>query len=263
MSKVIAEKKEFSLVDPSAFDDYAEAGLGKLTRSDVVIPRIAVLSSLSPQLKKNKAEYIEGSEEGDIVDVAMNRILAKGLNDEAFLFLPVVRVKECIVWKPRSSGGGIVSREVIDDMEHYAAKIGATRNVKGAFLLPDGTEAIETIQFYGLVLSGDYPSPAFIPMKKSSMKVARKWTTKLSNTLLPSGKRAPLFYRSWNIGAFLDSNADGEWGNFRVTEGPLLNELPNASDVFTAATELLKVIQSGEFKADLDQETDDSSDNRI
>ena len=255
----VAEIKKTAVATADAFDAFSGSdSYGHTAQSDFVIPRIAVLGDLSPQLKKNKAEYIEGSEVGDVVDIAMGKILAKGFAGEVFPFLPVVRVKEAITWKPRTAGGGIVKRVILhEDMSIYATKEGAVQNEKFEWKLKNGDEIIETVQFYGINLADQMP--CFIPMKKSNMKIARKWLTKMMATKLPNGKTAPMFYRSWNIGSFLDSGNGNEWPNFIVNEGPLLQELEGWQDIFTAATTLLEIVKAGDFKADLENEEGGSS----
>ena len=248
-NEVAIKNESPGLVDID-FDAFAgNDSYGHTSQSDFVIPRVAVLGDLSPQLKKNRAEYVEGSEVGDIVDVAMGKILAKGFSGETFQFLPVARVKEAITWKPRTAGGGIVNRHLLnEEMAVYASRQGAVQNEKFEWKLSNGNEIIETIQFYGINL--DDQIPCFMPMKKSNMKVARKWLTKMMATKLPNGKTAPMFYRTWNIGSFLDSGNGNEWPNYTVTEGPLLLDLPNYKEVFQAATSLLEIIKAGDFKTD-------------
>lgn len=261
MSKTneVTIKETNALATASAFDDFSGDGFGHTSASDFIIPRVGIVGSLSPQLKKNKAEYIEGAEEGDLVDVAMSKILAKGFKDETFPFLPVVRVKEAITWKPRTAGGGIVKRDILnEEFEAYAAREGAVQNEKFEFKLSNGNEIINTNQFYGINLIDG--TPCFIPMKKSNLKIARKWMTKMRSIKLPNGKGAPMFYRTWNIGSFLDSGNGNEWPNFTVNDGPLLQEVDGWQDIFTAATELLKIIDSGDFRADVDNDAPEEVD---
>ena len=253
----VAVKNETLPADTSLFDDFAGEGFGKTTASDFVIPRIGIIGDLSPQLKKNKAEYIEGVQVGDLVDIAMGEILARGFDDETFTFLPVVRVKEAIEWKPRTAGGGIVSRHILDgeDFAAYASSKGASLNDKNEWKLPNGNEIIETHQYYGINLKSGRPS--FIPMKKSNLKIARKWFTQMRDLKLPSGKGAPMFYRTYEIGSFLDSGNGNDWPNFTVTGGKLLTEVDGWQDIALAASELLKIIQEGNYRADIENEAAD------
>ncbi|MGL4675261.1 MAG: hypothetical protein ACRCXK_10405, partial [Wohlfahrtiimonas sp.] len=232
MKTEVSNVKNNAVAISGAFDDYAGDGYGTTTKSDFIIPRISVLNALSVELKKNDAKYIEGSEAGDLVDTGFGKILSKA--GKSFTFLPVMRHKEVIEWKPRTAGGGIVSRKPLEvEMDDYATKIGAKLNEKYEYKLPNGNEVIETWQFYGLILDsyGDV-QPAFLPMKKSNLKVARKWFSTMKKTKLPSGKDAPMFYSTWQIGSFEDSGNGNEWWNFTVNKGSLLMEIEDAESVF-------------------------------
>lgn len=243
----------------TAFDAFAGQGLGRQTSSDYLIPRIAVLGDLSPQLKKNKAEYIEGSEVGDIVDVAMGEILAK--QGAFFDFLPVARVVELIEWKPRSAGGGIVKREImVDSMETVANRLGIKPNDKFEYINKAGNELIETHQIYGINLSSANRW-SFVPMKKSNLKIARKWFTKATAITLPNGGQAPLFYKTWKFGSFLDSGNSNEWWNWIIKDGPLLQELPDFQKLFEASVKLLEAVNTGDAQADMrgEEATDSKS----
>ena len=121
-------------------------GFGDVTASDFMIPRLAVIGDLSPEIKRNNAKYIEGAIPGDLVDVGMGQIF-KDIN-----FLPVARVKEWIKWAPRSTGKGIVDRFNYD----YIAEKGLQRNSRNEYIdhtdktIPD-CEVIETWQFMALI----------------------------------------------------------------------------------------------------------------
>lgn len=256
----VTKANNTQLATETAFDSFAGEGYGHQSATDFLIPRIAVLGDLSPQVKKNKEEFIEGAEVGDIADVAMGEILAK--QGSTFPFLPVIRVKEVIEWKPRTQGGGIVSRvELHDTMENYVAKFADVRqNEKFEYLKPNGNELIETHQWYGIILNADLRW-SFVPMKKSNLKVARKWMTKASSIKLPNGRQAPLFYKTYNLGSFLDSGNGNEWFNWKINDGPLLEKFSdNWREIFDSAVKLKEAVQSGQAKGDVRDNDDDNGD---
>lgn len=93
MSKELEEKKDETteLVDqkegPLGFDDEDE--------DDLIIPRVKVIQSLSPERKDKEAD------EGDII----NSLTKEKLNGK--VFIPVYKFNTIIKWKDRSEGGGI------------------------------------------------------------------------------------------------------------------------------------------------------------
>lgn len=252
MTNAVAKKQNTAVSTESAFDAFAGEGYGEVSASDFIIPRIGVLGDLSPQTKKNKAEYIEGAEVGDLVDIALGEILAKGLGQETFDFLPVCRVKEALRWRPRTSGGGLVGRDkVVGDFDAFAREQGANPNDKREYFFDDGDELIETHQYYGINLSSDMRW-SFIPMKKSNLKIARKWFTKATSIKLPSGNQAPFFYKTYKIGSFLDSGNGNEWPNWTVSDGPLLQDYSDDwEEILQAATRLKEAIDEGDASGDV------------
>jgi hypothetical protein len=44
------------------FEAHAAAGMEDVSSKDVIIPRLTLLQTLSPQLNKKKGEYIEGAD---------------------------------------------------------------------------------------------------------------------------------------------------------------------------------------------------------
>jgi hypothetical protein len=99
-----AKKQENAVAAYSdVFAAHAGDGLENVTASDLIIPRLAILQDLSPQVKKTKPEYIEGAQVGDICDVGTSELFEPPL-----IFLPVHYVKQWLEWAPRASGKGLV-----------------------------------------------------------------------------------------------------------------------------------------------------------
>lgn len=257
MSKEVAltENKELANIeefDTSVFDDFSGEGFGDVTSSDFMIPRLAVIGTLSPELKKTNAKYIEGAVAGDLVDVAMGQLF-KEVN-----ILPVARVKEWIKWAPRSTGKGIIDRFDYD----YIAEKGLVKNERNEFIdhtdkANPGCEVIETWQFYCLNLSAsEYGRRCFMPMKKSNLKVARRWFGQMAEmTIAGSGRKAPLFYSTWNVGSFVDSGGENEWHNFTITKGDDIVKHKHSKEIIANAIDFLNQIKSGEVKGQ-DEEVD-------
>lgn len=234
----------------SLLDQFAGAGFGDVTASDFNIPRIGIIGDLSPQIKRNDAAYIEGAEPGHIVDVGMAQLFTNGIE-----FLPVSRVKEWIRWAPRKTGQGIIDRYDYD----YIAQNNLVRNERNEYLEKDGSEVIETWQFFGLNLStGGTGRRSFLPMKKSNLKIARRWFGQMNELTLPSGNKAPLFFQTWKLGSFSDSGNGNTWYNWTVNPGRPVLELENRDRVLADATEFLKQIQAGQVQG-LDEREDNAS----
>lgn len=240
MSKEVAKagSTEVAINDTSALlDQFSGAGYGDVTSSDFNIPRIGIIGDLSPQIKKNHAAYIEGAEAGNIVDVGMSELFKDGI-----LFLPVSRVKEWIRWRPRKTGEGIVERYDFD----FIKENNLERNERNEYIVQDGSgdEVIETWQFYGLNLTAN-GRRSFLPMKKSNLKVGRRWFSQMREEKLENGNIAPLFFRTWNLGSFLDSGNENQWWNWTVSKGLSVPELENGGAILADAIDFYKQVEAG------------------
>lgn len=237
---VATKNDDTALALAGAFDD-VDLGFGQVDSSDYAIPRLAILGDLSPQVKKQHARYIEGAEPGMIADVGMGELVA----DSVLHFLPVQRVKEWIEWFPRKSNKGIANRFTHDRIK----ELGLERNDRNEFLTRDGNEIIEHHTYFGLNLGQDNRW-SFISMKKSNFKAERPFFTKATAIKLPSGKQAPLFFKSYLFKTFLDGT-DPQYWNWKIEDGPMTLDLPNADEVIRSALALKTSIETGQAKADM------------
>lgn len=240
------ETKDVTVADDaSLFEDYAGQGLENVTGRDLLIPRLTIIQSLSPQLNPRKGEFIEGAKVGDICDVGTSELFEAPL-----IFLPVHFVKQWLEWAPRASGKGLV-RIHDNDTILQACK----PNEKKQPITPDGNYVAETAQFYGLNLSA-MNRRSFIPMASTQLKRARKWLTLASSERLQRADKSeytpPLFYRVYQLGIAAESNNEGEWFGWTVERGPKLSEMgehwPNLRNEALAFRDS---IQKGETRGDV------------
>jgi hypothetical protein len=230
------------------FQQNAGAGLDNVTAADMLVPRLTLLQSLSPQLKPRDAAYIEGAQVGDICDVGTGTIF-KG----TILFLPVYYRKDYLEWAPRASGGGLVAI-------HKDASIleQTTRNDRKQPLLPNGNLIAETAQFFGFNLTAGRQM-CFLPLASTQLKKAKKWITMAAGEKLRradgSEFTAPLFYRTYELGSADESNAQGDWAGWTVNRGPALNEMEFDGVPWQAiaqqAADFRMTVMAGEVKGDI------------
>ena len=207
-------------VQDDSFEEFAGAGMENVGAGDLLVPRLGILQPLSPQLKKNKSEYIEGAEAGLIADIGTGEIFPGGV-----WFLPVYYRKEYLEWHPRESGKGLAAIH-----SNPAVLDGCTRDESnGRMMMPNGeTYIAETAQFFGLNLSAGRRW-SFIPMTSTQLKKARRWNTLATGEKLRradgSEFTAPMFYRSYNLGTADEENNKGEWVGWTINRGPALPEI--------------------------------------
>lgn len=232
------------------FEQYAGAGTENVGVNDVIIPRLTIVQGLSPQLQKKKPEYIEGSEIGDICDVATGDLFKEGV-----LFLPVYYRKDWLEWAPRASGKGLVTIHQTDEILEET-----TRDDKGRPFLENGNYIAETAQWFGLNLTAGRRK-CFIPMASSQLKRSRKFMTMVTNERIArsdgSDFQAPIFYRAYNLSTAEESNADGDWSVWNPMRGPSLPELGERWQSYMAeAVAFREALIAGEARGDMSQDID-------
>ena len=127
-----AKNKENSLIESnlsSMIEEYAaENDYRKdFDSEDLITPRLRILQSGSPQVKKQRPEYIAGAEAGMIYNTASRNVTEGG---EGLLVVPCAFNKEFVEWIPQSAGGGLVKRWGDDDsFKSY------TREDKGKWII--------------------------------------------------------------------------------------------------------------------------------
>lgn len=261
----VAKKSDNAIASTnSLFDEIESEGFG-FDSSDLVTPRIVLVGDLSPQRKKNSAKYIEGVDVGDIVDASTGEILAKF--GEKFPFLPVYRTKEAIRWRPNQ--GGMETRTSLEagrTFRDFAQAEGLEQNKDYVYLYDNGDELIEHWNYFGLDLSRG-GMPCFLSMKKTNIKVGKRWNTMMENAKLPSGKKSPrLFTHVYEIGAFTDSGNNREWPNWTVTQLGYIEEVftnGEAADYIERASSLYDIVKAGAYKAEVDDDGDNLKDGVI
>ncbi len=99
-------KKESSavaapVVDLALVAQDAGQGLSEINMDTIQIPFLKILSSMSPQTKKQKKEYIEGAEEGMIFNTVTEELIdgAEGITVVPCYFEPVA-----LEWTDRGTG---------------------------------------------------------------------------------------------------------------------------------------------------------------
>ena len=246
-AKVEIQNTSLASVGDDFFGGFAGAGLENVNSSDLLIPRLTIIQALSPQLQRKKAEYIEGAEIGDIVDVATGELFKDGIT-----FLPVYYRKDWLEWAPRASGEGLVQihsdPSILDQ---------TTRNERKQAVLPNGNVISETAQFFGFNLTAERRR-CFVPFSSTQLKKARKWITLATSEKLRradgSEYVAPLFFRTYNLTTAEESNNQGEWSGWNVNRGSALPELDigvNWADIGREAVEFRDSLIAGQSRGDM------------
>jgi hypothetical protein len=208
---------------PAINDELREwQGIGaeNITKDDVIIPRLVILQSLSPQLSKKKSEWIEGAEAGDFCNTAIGSIYK-----EEITVLPCYFDTSYLEWGKQR--GGFVK----DHGSNPAILDRCTQNDKWQYIHANGNTIEETAQWFCLLRDGPEGSawtPVYFPQKSTGLKLSRRWLTACRQSVLDDGGKAfnpPLFWWSWQLRVVTESNSSGDWHSFRPERGPKVIEL--------------------------------------
>lgn len=203
----IAETKASSAVEKFFASDEIEAMSGQgqenVKVTDTLLPRLAILQSLSPQLKEKKVEYVPGASIGDWCDVSVGEVFKGGIT-----VLPCFFSVQYIQWKKNRGGfAGNLGTDV-------RVLEGTTLDEKRRNVLPNGDVISETATWFVLLNAGFEWRRAFLPFSVTGLKISRKWLSliRAEKLLGKSGPfTPPLFYRPWYLGVKEESNDQGDW----------------------------------------------------
>jgi hypothetical protein len=239
-----------ALADLSAFEGLP-TGLENVTAKDLIIPRIVALQGLSPQLNKNKPEYIEGASSGDFCDVATGNIWKADLE-----LIPCYFAVVYLEWAPRDSGKGLVANHGTDVERAHKH---ATMNDKMQWITKEGNLIAETATYFCLNMSAG-GRRSFVPLSSTALKDGRLWMTAITNERIPgTDKQAPLFYRSWIANTVGKSNAKGDWNGWKFKPGRMILDIGGKA-LLDEAVDFHKQAKDGMVQGSFDQEnvTEDS-----
>jgi len=212
-----------------------DAGKENISKDDIEIPRLKLMQGLSPELQE-----FDGLKAGYFFHPA-----AEFIFDKPFRAVPVFMDKRYILWRPRDAGGGILARA--DDGIHWSPAQGkftvqldkkdggdtvtwslartvqeSGLNVWGTLNPNDPNSPPAATEMYNYLLAfPDEPDlmPAVLSFQRSSIKIGRRFNTKLKTV------RAPIFGTIWEFRAVEDSNNRGQsFFNIDVRSAGLISE---------------------------------------
>ena len=240
----VAKKKE-TAVSTDVMDDILEfAGEGAaFDSSEMQIPFVRILQAMSPQLKKREAEYIEGSEQGDMFNTVTKQ---HWTGEDGITVIPCYQTTKYLEFTPRDQGGGFrgeiaATDPVLQRTERQGAKE----------MLPNGNELVKSDQHYCLVVEADGTyQPVVIDMKSSQLKVSRRWKTQIAMQKIKHPKTGamitpPLFATQWKFTTVEESNDQGSWFNYQIEKVGLLE----SRDLMLEAKSFRDSVAAGEVKA--------------
>jgi hypothetical protein len=209
---------------PEYLKGLGREGLEEMDRSDFVLPRIAIAQTLSPALKKNKPQYIEHLEEGQ-----MYNTVTKEIYGEDLFFIAVMFSKARILFEDINKGGGILCQSLNGINGGQLCPASCDACDKSKFLEGNSPECNKFMNYPGFVLAKDKGSirgMAAVSLKSTGVKIAKQWNSviRLSNL--------PVYAKVYRVSVIEDSANNNDFWNYKIdpagfTPEPLVNQCQN------------------------------------
>jgi hypothetical protein len=218
----------------------------QMTKEDFAIPFIRILQSMSPQLKKEKAEFIKGATAGQIFNNVTGELWEA---EEGITVVPCAYSFSILEWAPRKSGKGLQGKYTREncpqDFERKTDDEGKSKDVR-----PNGNTLQPTAEFYVLLvdLEAGFAEPAVITMSSTQLKKSKKWNALMQGLKLmgPKGPFTPPMYSHvYKLTTGPESNNDGDWYGWKIENvGPV----PSA-ELYTMAKDFSEKVRAGQVQA--------------
>jgi hypothetical protein len=232
-----------------AFDITKVSGQGtENLETSSSIPFIRILQDLSPQLKKQKEEYVEGAESGDLFFAKTKKTLTNPTN-----IIPTYTQSVYTEWVPRSQGGGFVATHPLTIVSHKDYEKGRERQYDE--WLGENELRFTTYWFVLAEIDGVWEK-AIIPFTSSQLRVSRKLTQDINSfrynddalkSIVP-----PLYAQKWELSTVLETNKNGDdYYNFQFSNPSVLDMesdealLTEASATYSSAADT-PILQTSE-----------------
>ena len=155
--------------------------------------------------------------------------------------MPVHFVQKMLEFVPRTAGGGFVG-ELSSDSDDVRR---AVRDKDlGMEILPNGNELVRTAQHYIKIVHEDGTlESAIVDMKKTQLKVSRKWITLIAMQK-HNGSVLPSFANTYTLKSIEDGNDKGSWYSWSVSIGGRVGSI----EAYNDCKELHSTIKRGELQ---------------
>ena len=230
----IAESELFA-----GFAEFAGEGMDHIGTEDMQIPFLRIIQPLSPEINKADPKFIKGASAGDLFNTVTGTVWE---GEEGVTVIPCGYTVKFLEFQPREAGGGFMG-----ELDPNSPDIANTQRQGAAEILPSGNELIRSAQHLVLLCNEDGTTQqAIVDMKKTQLKVSRRWNTQLRMVQYKGPKgpfTPPMWGTAWKLSVVSESNDKGSWFNFAVASLP-----PTAvpQEAFMAAKDFYQSFNKGE-----------------
>jgi len=212
----VAEKQNTNMATTMADmegDAMDSSGFEEAESDSYAIPFMTIIQALSPQVDKQKAEFVKGIEAGHVFNSATFEF------GESITVIPCHFRRQFIEWQP-DRGGLVDIHNTVDGQRLLAT---ATRGDSGGDILPNGNSLVDTREHFVLVVHDDGTTErAVVNMSSTQMKKSKRWMTLMQNIKFPTKNDAtqmytpPMYSHLYKLGSAYESNDKGSWYGWAI-----------------------------------------------
>lgn len=200
-------------------------GLERAEAADYLVPILAILQKMSPELDAALPKYIKGAEVGEFINKATKA------RTKTVSLVVCYYYREIVEWVPRKKGGGLVGRHGADSEAVKNAKRVKDDEGKEKLRNDAGNDLVDTRYFCCLQLMEDGGVVKIVaPLKSTQIKYARQWTTAIDNIRLkrkqPDGSvklvAPPSFLYIWNFNSVVEQKDQNTWYSWHQVGDPVM-----------------------------------------
>jgi len=247
-AKNVVPKKDQLPALADTFEDMDDQGFENATADSFAIPFLAILQSGSPQVKKSHGAYIDGAQEGMLLNTVQN---STSDGEEGILVIPCMYRQGFVEWVPRDQGGGFVQEY------DAASRPNTERNEDNRDVLPNGNELVDTRYHSVLLVNSDgTASPIVIAMTSTQVKKSKRWMSLMQDIRLPkkdgSGTYTPpMFSHVYRLKTVAEQKDDYSWYNWDVSKEYMIED----GALVAQAKKFHDAVKAGEVREATDSQT--------
>lgn len=174
-------------------------GFEDIDSSTMAIPFLVILQKGSPQLNKEKSQYIKGAEVGEWFNTVTKKTYGQSVNIVALKFEHLY-----IEWLP--DRGGFVSYHTPEHAAQLADDV-----TFGKWKAVNGNDLSEQYSYIILIEGHESDGIMVMSLASSAIKMAKEWNRLMTSHIMDNGEKAKPYYLVWTITTEYVENDRGDW----------------------------------------------------
>jgi len=209
----MAENQELTMIDKGALASVPAylagmqgntEGFEDVKPGDLVLARLAICQDLTPQHKKNKPNFIDGLEVGQLFNTVSGDIYP-----EKVKFIPLLKSQSRIYFKDIKEGGGILCRSFNGINGGTISPEGCDRCLNSQWS-EDRSKPPKCNEFMNFpILLLPHHEPMVLSFKSTALSAAQNWLTRMQYK--SQRFKLPMYVQVWELTTKLQTRGTNEF----------------------------------------------------